>query len=140
MKKIVALCIVTTVVTSVSGCGCLRRLRDFACRGAYCGGPAVAAPAPIAAPPVVPMAAPMAYEPGCQYGGLTGYDPGCGYMGPQTYGYGSVPAYDSGWMPAGPACESCNGGYALPAYDGGYPVDSGSVAPGPAPIDNAGGR
>lgn len=134
MKKLIALCIVTTVLSSVTGCGCCRRFRSWICRGAYCGAPAaVAAPAPVPMAPVAPIAAaPMAYDPGCGY---AGFDPSCGYSGMQTYGYGSVPAYDSGWVPGAPGCDSCSGGYSLPSYDGSYPVDGGSPAPGPAPID-----
>lgn len=137
MKKLIALCIVTTVATSVTGCGCCRRLRDFVCRGSRCAQSAIAAPAPIAAPPVVPVApmaaAPMMCDPGCGY---AGYDPGCGYSGPVSYGYGGMPM-DSGWMPAGPACESCSGGYTMPSYDGGYTVEPGAPAmldPGPANV------
>lgn len=135
MKKLIALCIVTTVVSSVTGCGCVRRLRDFVCRGSRCGATtAIAAPPVIAGPPM--MAAPMAYDPGCGYGGgIAGYDPSCGYPGAQTYGY--APSYDSGWMPGGPAgCDSCSGGYSMPSYDGGYLADpnsgGGTVYPGPA--------
>lgn len=124
MKKLIALCIATTVITSVTGCGCCRRLRDFVCRGAYCGGSAVAAPAPVAIAPPPMAVAPMAYDPGCGY---AGYDPGCGYSA-------AYPSYDSGWT-AGPACESCSGGYSMPS-DGGYLVDPGaSTLPGPAPMD-----
>ena len=121
MKKVIALCIVTIVVSSVTGCGCCRRLRGFICRGAYCGGSAVAAPAPIMQPLAV---APMACDP-C--GGFADYDPGCGY----SAAYGSAPGYDSGWTQAGPACDSCSGGYSMPSY--GDP--NSSVIPGPAPID-----
>ncbi|TWT92329.1 hypothetical protein Pla108_41280 [Botrimarina colliarenosi] len=128
MKKLIALCIVTTVVSSTTGCGCCRRLRDFVCRGAQCGGSALAAPAPMAyAPP--PMAvAPMAYDPGCSY---AGYDPGCNY----SVGYGG-PSYDSGWSPGAAGCESCSGGYAMPS-DGGYLVDpnASSSMPGPQPLN-----
>ncbi len=137
MKKLIALCIVTTVVTSVTGCGCCRRMRDLICRGSRCSQNAVAAPAPIMAPPVMPVApmatAPMMCDPGCGY---AGYDPGCGYAGPATYGYGAAPM-DSGWMPSGPGCESCGGGYTMPSYDGGYTVEPGATStidPGPATV------
>jgi hypothetical protein len=126
MKKLIALCIVTTVISSVTGCGCCRRVRDFLCRGAYCGSNSVvAAPVPMMAAPPQIVAAPMAYDPGCSYAGM---DPGCGYQ----VGY---PSYDSGWS-AGQACDSCSGGYAIPAQSGGaYLADpNSSVAPGPAPI------
>lgn len=136
MKKLLTLLIVSTVVSSVTGCGCCRRLRDFVCRGSRCGGAtALAVPPILSAPPMA--AAPMAYDPGCNY---AGYDPSCAYPGAQTYGYGSTPSYDSGWMPGGQACDSCSGGYSMPAYDGGY-SDGGSyladpgVSPGPAPIE-----
>lgn len=137
MKKLIALCIVTTVVSSVTGCGCARRLRDFVCRGSRCGAvTAIAAPPIMAAPPMV--AAPMAYDPGCGYpGAMAGYDPGCGFPGAQTYGY--APSYDSGWTGGGAGCESCSGGYSMPSYGGGMPVDNGYLAapssgvdPGPA--------
>ncbi len=124
MKKLIALCIVTTVVTSVTGCGCCRRFRDFICRGANCGAATVAAPAPIAyAPP--PMAvAPMAFDPGCSYAGA---DPGCGYMT-------AYPQMDSGWT-SGQACESCNSGYSMPS-SGGVLVDpNASMLPGPAAVN-----
>lgn len=124
MKKLIALCIVTTVITSVTGCGCCRRFRDMVCRGASCGVATVAAPAPVTyAPP--PMAvAPMAYDPGCAY---AGYDPGCGY----SAAYAPV---DSGWS-SGPGCESCNSGYSMPS-SGGYLVDpNASMLPGPAAVN-----
>lgn len=122
MKKLILLCVVTTVVTSVTGCGCCRRFRDFLCRGAYCGsGNVVAAPAPIAAPIV---AAPMAYDPGCSY---AGYDPGCGYQ----VGYGGAP-YDSGWVQGAPVGDG--GSYTIPS-GGGFLVDPNAPAtPGPAPL------
>ncbi|QDT70766.1 hypothetical protein MalM25_37220 [Planctomycetes bacterium MalM25] len=139
MKKLIALCIVTTVVTSVTGCGCCRRMRDFICRGSRCRQAAVVAPAPICAPvvPVAPMAAAPMCDPGCGY---AGFDPGCGYSGPATYGYGGgyggMPM-DTGWMP-GPGCNSCSGGYTMPSYDGGYSVQPGvpssTVDPGPAAV------
>lgn len=123
MKKLIALCIVTTLVSSVTGCGCFRRVRDFLCRGSRCGTAAVIAAPPMVAAP--PMMAPMAYDPGC----------GCDY-GQQTYGY--APSYDSGWMPGAAGCDSCSGGYSMPAYDGGYsgggylPGPGGQIDPGPA--------
>ena len=125
MKKLALLLIVATVVTSVTGCGCCRRLRDWVCRGAYCGAaPTVAAPAPVAACPPVYAAPPVAMEAGC------GFNPGV-----QTYGYGGAPMYDSGWMPG---CNDCGGGsYSLPSYDQGYVTDpgvSGTIDPSPAPL------
>jgi hypothetical protein len=121
MNKIIALCIVTTVVTSVTGCGCCRRFRDFICRGSVCGATAVAAPAPIAYA-AAPM--PMAYDPGCAYAGA---DPGCGDMT-------AYPQMDSGWT-GGQACESCSGGYSMPS-SGGVLVDpNASSLPGPMPMN-----
>jgi len=122
-NRILIVCAAATLVTSVTGCGTCRRLRDFVCRGARCGAaPATAAPAPLAV-------APMAMDPGCGY---AGYDPGCGYPGGQVVGY--PPAYDSGWMQGGPACDSCSGGYSMPSYDSGTYVEPGdsTVYPGPA--------
>lgn len=124
MKKLTSLLIAVILVTSVTGCGCGRRLRDWLCRGAYCGAaPAIAAPAPIAACPPPMYAAPP----------VAAYDPGCGYGGVQTYGYGS--GYDSGWIPGG--CNDCGGSYAMPSYDQGYVGDlgtTGTVDPSPAPL------
>ena len=123
MKKLIALCIVTTVITSVTGCGCCRRLRDFICRGAYCGGTAVAAPAPIAYAPAPMPVAPMAYDPGCSY---AGYDPGCGYTA-------AYPSYDSGWVPQA-GCESCSGGYSMcrpAAWLSAAAISAGRSASGP---------
>ncbi|TWT88977.1 hypothetical protein Mal64_24680 [Pseudobythopirellula maris] len=120
MKKILILMAAVLLVSSVSGCGCFRRMRDFLCRGSYCGSQtaAVAAPA-YAAPPM--MAAPMAYDPGCSY------DPGCGYGGVQTYGYNGYP------MEMGMSgCDSCQSGYSLPTYAGESYMD-GAVDPGPSP-------
>ncbi|MEN0110254.1 MAG: hypothetical protein AAF805_05985 [Planctomycetota bacterium] len=121
MKKTALLLAVAVTATSLTGCGCFRRMRDALCRGAYCGAPTVAAPAPVA--PVMPLAAcPPAM----------GYDPTCGYAGAQMVGYGSTPMYDSGWVPGG--CDDCGAGsYSLPSY----PVDSsagGTTYPGPATL------
>lgn len=125
MKKLVLLLTVATVVSSVTGCGVFRRLRDCLCRGAQCGPTAIAAPPMVMGPPVA--ACPPAYDPGCGYPG--------GVMGDvQTLGYGG--GYDSGWVSG---CDSCNGGsYALPGGNGGYLMDSaggaGGALPGPATI------
>lgn len=72
----------------------------------------------------------MGYDPGCNYAGV---DPGCAYPGAQTYGYGSTPSYDSGWMPG-----ADGGGYSLPSYDGGvsdgsYLVDPNASSGDPGP-------
>jgi len=122
MKKILIVLAAAMLITSVSGCGCFRRMRDFLCRGAYCGSSqaTVAAPAPMyAAPPT--YAAPMAYDPAC------GYDPSCGYGGVQ-YGYNAVPMDMGG-------CDDCQSGYSLPTYGGEMmSPGSGGVFPGPAPM------
>ncbi|MEQ8849540.1 hypothetical protein [Botrimarina sp.] len=129
-RNVIALCVVTTLVTSTTGCGCFRRLRDTICRGARCGAPAaVAAPAPVVQPIAV---APMAYDPGCGYAAA---DPGCAYPGGQVVGYpGTLGGVDSGWTPG---CESCSGGYAMPPVinGGDYIMDPNAGAglsdPGP---------
>ncbi|MGL4515041.1 MAG: hypothetical protein ACRCT8_18300 [Lacipirellulaceae bacterium] len=108
MKNLLVVLTFAVVTTSVTGCGCFRRARDFVCRGAYCGGSSVAA-----APPVM-MASPapvMAYDPSCAYGDV------------QTMGY-----------PMEADCAAA--GYSMPTtYDGGTMIDGGStVVPGPAPL------
>ncbi|MEO1496011.1 MAG: hypothetical protein AAFV43_02550 [Planctomycetota bacterium] len=129
---------VAITVTSVTGCGCCRRLRDTLCRGAYCGAPAAALPAPLAPPMVSP--APLA-DVGCGFNPVA-YDAGCGFDPMvQTYGYNGFPA--GGQMMGSPmvmdgGCPNCvDGSYALPSYDtgGSYLVDpgtTGSIDPGPA--------
>lgn len=120
-KELIAVCVVATVVSSTTGCGCLRRFRDCLCRGARCSAPAtVAAPAPVAQPLAV---APMAYDPGCGY---AGYDPGCAYTGQQMVGYPGQPVFDSGWTPG---CESCSGGYAAPQV-----INGGEIPNDPGPL------
>ena len=125
MKKTMMLLIVATTLSSVVGCGCCRRVRDWMCRGAICKTPApVVAPQPVAACPACPPV-------------TTAYDPGCGYE--QTYGYGSYPVegpsmIDSGWSSS---CPDCSGpSYSLPSDSGSsYQYDSGSTStidPGPA--------
>ena len=80
---------VAITVTSVTGCGCCRRLRDTLCRGAYCGAPAAALPAPLAPP--VGSPAPLA-DVGCGFNPVA-YDAGCGFDPMvQTYGYNGFPA------------------------------------------------
>ena len=131
MKKKLTLLVVAMFISSVAGCGCCRRARDWVCRGAVCRTPAPAvapiampAPQPVAACPSCPPVAPMA-----------SYDPGCGYFGEQTYGY---PGYsldgsgviDLGWSSSCPSCEG--GSYVLPSEGTTLPVDSGAVFPGPA--------
>ena len=37
MKRIALLLTLALFVTSLSGCGCARRIRGYLCRGAYCG-------------------------------------------------------------------------------------------------------
>ena len=140
MKKMLALLVVATVATSLTGCGCCRRLRDTICRGAYCG---TAAPAPIVAPPPVVTApvAPMALgaDCGCNAAPIA-YDAGCGYPSgvPTMVGFGGVP------------CDTCAGGsYTLPSSGGfsdggviyddpGYlssPTTLQPADPGPAPAN-----
>ncbi len=126
MKKLLAVLVVATVVPSLTGCGCCRRVRDLFCRGAYCGAAAAPLAAPLAPPPVM-AAPPVAYDPGCGYGGGI-VDASCAYdPGMQTYGYNG-----GDWQGGG--------GYELPSYggsyDGGY-IDSGSstIDPGPAPAN-----
>ncbi len=145
MKKLLALLVVATVVSSVTGCGCFRRLRDFACRGAYCGVGSTES-VPMVAAPMPMMAAPMAACPTCPPESMA-YDPGCGYSGMQTLGYGgydmgSAGMVDSGWSAS---CPDCQGGvistpsydmpsYSTPTYDG--PAYEGSSNdPGPAPAN-----
>lgn len=61
MKRIALMMAVALFATSLTGCGCYRRVRGWLCRGAYCGTQApvigsVRAPAPapiVTAPPVV---------------------------------------------------------------------------------------
>lgn len=147
MKKLLAFLVVATVVSSVTGCGCCRRLRDIACRGAYCGG-APAAVAPMVAAPMPMMAAPMAACSSCPPQSMA-YDPGCGYSGMQTLGYGgydmgSAGVVDSGWSAS---CPDCQGGvigtpsydlpsYGSPTYDGPTQSYEGSSNdPGPAPTN-----
>lgn len=134
MKKLLVLLVVATVLPSLMGCGCCRRLRDRLCRGAYCGATA----APLVAPPVM-AAPPLACDPGCGYGsGIV--DAGCGYNpGIQTYGYGGGLPINSGYNSG---CTSCGGGYELPSYGGGYSDQSyladpgsSSIDPGPAPAN-----
>lgn len=121
MKKILALLVVATVVTSVTGCGCCRRLRDTICRGAFCG-----SPAPVAVAPVAPVA--IAPPCGCE-GAPIAMDAGCGFpAGIQTTAFGSVP------------CDTCSGGsFSLPGssdviYDSpGFLSSPTTLDPGPAP-------
>lgn len=147
MKKLLALLVVVTVVTSVTGCGCCRRLRDLACRGAYCG----AAPAVVStvAAPMPLIAAPMAACPSCPPQSMA-FDPGCGYSGVQTLGYGGYDIggqgiVDSGWSAS---CPDCQGGvigtpsYDLPSYNSGLTYDGPAQSfegpsndPGPAPAN-----
>lgn len=128
MKKLLALLAVALFVTSVTGCGCCRRLRDAICRGSRCAAPAtMAAPAPIpqAVCPSCPPA-PVVYDAGCEYGA-------------QTYGYPMDPMYGSAWTDD---CSTCSGGsYTIPETVGpSYFSDSddslnGTITPGPAPAN-----
>ena len=132
MKKMLALLVVATVVTSVTGCGCCRRLRDTICRGAYCG---AAAPSQAVAPPPI-VAAPLALNADCGCNAApVALDAGCGFPGGvQTMvGFGGVP------------CESCGGGsFTLPSSQGVIYDDPGFLSsprtlepsdPGPAPTN-----
>ncbi|TWT46823.1 hypothetical protein [Botrimarina hoheduenensis] len=128
-KNALMLLAVAVTATSLTGCGCCRRLRDTLCRGAYCGGGSAAAiPAPLAMAAPAPMA-----DMSCAYNPMpVAYDAGCGYDPMvQTYGYGSVPMMDSG-------CPSCvDGSYSMPSYDNGgaylgSPSTGGMIDPGPA--------
>lgn len=121
MKKLMALLVLATVVSSVTGCGCCRRLRDTLCRGAYCG---TVAPAPVAvAPPV--MAAPLAVSADCGCNAApVAFDAGCAYPGavPTVVGFG------------GAGCDTCSGGsYTLPT-SGGVMYDDPGYLTGPAPL------
>lgn len=135
-KNALMLLVVAVTVTSLTGCGCCRRLRDTLCRGAYCGGPAAALTAPAAPPVMAP--APLA-DVGCGFNPVA-YDAGCGYDPMvQTYGYNGFPMGAPMMMDGG--CPSCvDGSYSMPSYDSGgsYLVDPGTsgtigpVDPGPA--------
>lgn len=109
MKRVAMLMVVTMITTSFVGCGCVRRVRDRLCRGAYCG--PTTASAPLMAAPVVvaPQVSPsVVYDAGCGYDPGCGAEPGCGYT--TSYGggssYPSYPAdggmYDSGWAGGAP--------------------------------------
>lgn len=128
-NKIMLLMALAMFVSSVAGCGCCRRVRDWVCRGAICRPAAPLAAQATAAPPVAacPSCPPV----------VSSYDPGCGY-GEQTYGYGSYPieggVIDSGWSSSCPDCQGPS--YTLPS-DSGYSVESGTVMPGPVPENGA---
>lgn len=100
MRKVAILLAVATIAAQSVGCGCCNRMRDWLCRGAYCGtsAPVCAAPAPYAAPQPMMMApAPMAATcPQCCPPMETSFEPSCGY------GAG-MPMYTEGgqWMPSG---------------------------------------
>lgn len=138
MKRISGLLIVAIVASSVTGCGCCRRVRDTLCRGAYCGPPAAAALAPAPVPAIAaPMAAPIAAAPacGCEFTAPVAYDAGCGCPSEfQTTAFG------------GAVCDGCQGGsYTLPGTAGGViyddpgfvttPGPTMSTDPGPAPTN-----
>ena len=106
MKRVTILLAVAVIAAPSGGCGCCGRLRDWLCRGAFCGAPAAptyAAPAPLAVPPPMSMGAPMpmaAPIAGCPpgYPMETVYEPGCAY----DVGMPAGPMYGSGgWAPSG---------------------------------------
>lgn len=103
MRKITILLAVAIVAAQSVGCGCCNRLRDWLCRGAYCGAPAQAyvAPAPCAVPAPVAYGAPLAATcPTCPqqcYPMETSFEPSCGY------GAGMPMYADGGWAPSGTA-------------------------------------
>jgi hypothetical protein len=110
MKNLLVLLALAVVTTSVTGCGCFRRARDFVCRGAFCGSTAAATTPVVMAAPAPVMA----------------YEPSCGYSGVQTMAY-----------PVEADCAA--GSYSMPTtFDsgamGGTMVDGGTmISPGPAP-------
>ncbi len=107
MKKIIVLLAVVILVTSTTGCGCMRRLRDRLCRGAFCG--STATPGVIGstvAPAPTPIFVPQAAAP--------------------MYGVPCETCY-----PCDPCCDPCAGGA---SYGGGWNSDcdcnsSGSYLP-----------
>jgi hypothetical protein len=109
MKKIIVLLVLVMLVTSTSGCGIFRRMRDRLCRGAFCGStaaPATVAPAP--SPIFVPQAAmPMAH-PGFSMPCETCYpcdpcaDPCATHMG--SFG-SNCDCNSSGYLPSGTFME-----------------------------------
>lgn len=124
MKKSAFLLAIAVLATSVTGCGCFRRVTSIFNRGAYCGPSAVASPtfgspAPVIMPAPAPVIVPQA---SC--------DPCC--------------------MPCEPCCDPCcdpclGGGYTPTSYPvggdcccGGMSgtigtVPSGVIDPGPIP-------
>jgi hypothetical protein len=113
MKKTLILLVAVMLLSSTVGCGCMRRVRDRLCRGAYCGSSApvmgattVPAPAPI----YIPQAsAPMMQYP--QYVMPSTPCETCYPCDPCDPCGGSGTSYDSGWNND---C-GCNGGGYLPA-------------------------
>ncbi|MEX2167916.1 MAG: hypothetical protein WD851_01275 [Pirellulales bacterium] len=100
MRKIPILLAVAIIAAQSVGCGCCNRMRDWLCRGAYCGAPAqtYVAPAPCAVPAPMMMGAPMAATcPTCPQGYPmeTSFEPSCGY------GAGMPMYTEGGWAPSG---------------------------------------
>lgn len=116
MRQIALLLVAATLVTSTTGCGIFRRMKDRFCRGSLCG--SVSAPAPtyaVPTPVVVPQAAVMAAPANCYP---------CDPCAEQCVGYGSYMDADCGC--AAPADYSGAGTITTP-----IPATSPSTFPGP---------
>lgn len=138
MKKLTLLMAVVLLTSSVTGCGCMRRVRSLFNRGAYCGPAAVTTTPVMAQPPIImpapaPVVVPQASacdpccvpcEPCCEPCCDPCCDPCCGGY-PAEYSPTSYPMggyYDSG-------CDSCGG---MSGTIGTVP--SGMIDPGPIPM------
>ncbi|MEM6331402.1 MAG: hypothetical protein AAF790_14305 [Planctomycetota bacterium] len=141
MKNLTFLLSALVLMSSVTGCGCCRRIGDFFNRGAYCGPSALASPG-FLAQPTTPVVVPQPAFPQASIApACCPCEPCCDPCGPiaqpccETYGYGSTPDI---YPTYGSGCDSCGGvsGTFGTTPTMGAPMTvspSMSVDPGPAP-------
>ncbi len=129
MKKIAFLLAIMVYASSLTGCGCYRRIKGTLCRGAYCGtqSAAIGAPVRVAAPapmiiqqPAQYVAAPQVYAAPCCECPPVSCDPCCDPCG-ADYGVG----YGGGSIGSVGSDCGCNGGVV-----GGYVGEAGSTNSG----------
>lgn len=127
MKNVTILLVLAMLALSTVGCGCMRRVRDRLCRGAYCGPSAVATPAASTTPGVV-AAAPMAVQTPFQSPVQTPVvAPAPMMMAPQSMVTNCmpcspcyIPCDPCGSPCCDPCCDPCGGGCGGGYYGGGY--------------------
>ncbi|QDU58655.1 hypothetical protein [Aeoliella mucimassa] len=117
MKRIALLLTVALFATSLTGCGCLRRIRGTLCPGAYCGSKAPlfgSVSAPVATPNMV-VTNPQVVRPPT-------------YVQPRVVQPQAMPCCPCPTVVCDPCCETCNDCCGT-TTSAGYAGDCGCNAP-----------